>query len=263
MLVQKVLSPEEEQQALKVKEAYDLLNSYDQRISSGQEVDASALKALTDDIINTKAPLAEQLGMYAEQKEMLDSSVRLSYPEDYAMLKKLLIDSEAMCEIVFKTFSLPIKAMLDDMGIEYEFKYRMKSVYSIWRKMRIDHKQFDDVYDLFATRIVYKVPEKALPLDTNMAPPEGYIDTEDNIDVEKLYCWRIYNVISMLYRIHPDRIKDWVTHPKPSGYRAVQLTVMGPDCNWIEIQIRSEQMDYDAEEGAAAHWKYKAETKAM
>lgn len=263
MFVKTNFTPEEEQQAQQVNDALDHLRSYDQSISSGQSIDTDELRSFTDDIINTVAPIAEQLGMHAQQKELLDSAVRLGYPDDYAMLKQLLIDSEAMCEIVFKTFALPIKAMLDDMGIEYDFQYRMKSIYSIWRKMRIDHKQFDDVYDLFATRIVYKVPEKALPLDTNMAPPEGFMDPEEDFDVEKLYCWRIYNVISMLYRIHPDRIRDWVTHPKPSGYRAVQLTVMGPDCNWIEIQIRSEQMDYDAEQGTAAHWKYKAETKAM
>ena len=81
-----------------------------------------------------------------------------------------------------------------------------------------------------------------------------------DIDLEKFYCWRIYNVISMLFRIHPDRIKNWITYPKPSGYQALQLTVMGPDCNWIEIQIRSERMNYEAEYGIAAHWKYKAET---
>ena len=184
--------------------------------------------------------------MNSHQKEMQDTCVRIGYPEDYKKLKQLLADSEAMCEVVFKTFALPIKAMLDDAGVVYDFQYRMKSVYSIWRKMRIDHKEFDDVYDLFATRIVYKVPEN--------------IVLAENVDVEKLYCFRIYNIIAMLYRIHPDRIKDWVTHPKPSGYQALQMTVMGPDCNWIEIQIRSERMDYEAEHGCAAHWLYKEET---
>ena len=81
------------------------------------------------------------------------------------------------------------------------------------------------------------------------------------MDLEKLYCWRIYCVISSLYRIHPDRIRDWITHPKPSGYQALQFTVMGPDCNWIEIQIRSERMDYEAEYGSASHFLYKQEKK--
>ena len=86
---------------------------------------------------------------------------------------------------------------------------------------------------------------------------------EPFMDPEILTCWRIYNIILSLYRIHPDRIKDWVTHPKPSGYQALQLTVMGPDCNWIEMQIRSERMNYEAEYGVAAHWKYKAETNNL
>ena len=199
---------------------------------------------------------------------MLNLAVKLAYPEDYKNLKQLLMDSEAMCETVFKTFALPIRAMLDAAGIEYEFQYRMKSVYSIWRKMRIDHKHFDDVYDLFATRIVYKVPEHLEP----MAAPNNLTEMDDvqqdmqhlqaTMNLEIVTCWRIYNILSMLYRIHPDRIKNWVTNPKPSGYQALQMTVMGPDCNWIEIQIRSERMNYEAEYGAAAHWRYKAETAA-
>jgi GTP pyrophosphokinase len=141
-----------------------------------------------------------------------------------------------------------IDKIMKEHGLDVRTEIRYRKPYSIWRKMRIDHKEFDDVYDLFATRIVYKVPEN--------------IVLAENVDVEKLYCFRIYNIIAMLYRIHPDRIKDWVTHPKPSGYQALQMTVMGPDCNWIEIQIRSERMDYEAEYGSAAHWLYKEETAA-
>lgn len=222
-------------------------------------------------IIKTVAPAAEELGMEHEQHEMQDLAVKIGFPEDYKKLKKLLLDSEMTCEMVFKTFSLPIRAMLDDMGIEYEFKCRMKSVYSIWRKMRNDNKQFDDVYDLFATRIIYK-PKEIIDSLPQTGPNTVDQLTEvastsqwqlSNMDAEKFYCWRIYTVISMLYRIHPDRIKDWITHPKKSGYQALQLTVMGPDCNWIEIQIRSERMHYEAEYGSAAHWKYKQESNAM
>lgn len=221
------------------------------------------------DIQRRIAPMAEQLGMSKEQHELERLSVKLGHPEDYKRLKKLLMESEATCEMVFRTFALPIRAMLDDLGIEYEFKYRMKSVYSIWRKMNIDNKVFDDVYDLFATRIVYKPKETIDPLpfmDANQVDKApGVSAVKDwqltQMDAEKFYCWRIYTVISMLYRIHPERIKDWITHPKESGYQALQLTVMGPDCNWIEIQIRSERMDYEAEKGFAAHWKYKQETQ--
>lgn len=224
--------------------------------------------AYIKDIQCRVAPLAEELGLSGPQHELEELSVKLGYPEDYKRLKRLLLESEMTCEMVFRTFALPIRAMLDDMGIDYDFKYRMKSVYSIWRKMTIDSKEFDDVYDLFATRIVYRPKATIDPLPF---APDNVVDSVplaaatkqwqlENMDVEKFYCWRIYTVISMLYRIHPDRIRDWITHPKPSGYQALQLTVMGPDCNWIEIQVRSERMDYEAEQGVAAHWKYKRET---
>lgn len=224
--------------------------------------------AYVTDVLQVWAPLAEELGLSPEQHELEELSVRVGYPEDYHQLKMMLQEAEASCEMVFKTFALPIRAMLDDLGIEYTFKYRMKSVYSIWRKMRIDHKEFDDVYDLFATRIVYK-PKSLEELhmegnDVERLPEVSAIlgHTLTDMDAERFTCWRIYGVISMLYRIHPDRIRNWISNPKPSGYQALQMTVMGPDCNWIEIQVRSERMNYEAEEGIAAHWKYKRETAA-
>ncbi|MGN1263935.1 MAG: hypothetical protein ACI4TW_07840 [Prevotella sp.] len=230
-------------------------------------VDAEKAMSACDAAMEKWGPLAEQLGMSHEQYEMLDLAVELAYPDDYKELKRLRMESEAMCENVFNTFALPIHSLLQGLGIEYSFKYRMKSIYSIWRKMRIDHKEFDDVYDLFATRIVYKTKEDIAPIavpnaiDAVPGVAEVKAQVLKEMDIEKLYCWRIYTVISSLYRIHPDRIRDWITHPKPSGYQALQLTVMGPDCNWIEIQIRSERMDYEAEYGSASHFLYKQETK--
>lgn len=216
-------------------------------------------------ILDHWAPMAERLGMHAEQTELQNLAVKLGYPDDYCRLKRLLLDSEMSCEQVFRTFALPIRTMLDDLGIEYEFKYRMKSVYSVWRKMRTEHKNFDDLYDLFATRIVYKPqpatafgPEYAIDLDPEVAVVKNI--TLGNIDPERYTCWRIYTVISLLYRIQHDRIKNWIRHPKPSGYQALQLTVMGPEGNWVEIQIRSERMDFEAEHGKAAHWRYKQES---
>ena len=218
-------------------------------------------------VLDEVAPCAEELGMSREQYELQELAVKLGHPDDYRRLKRLLRDSEMTCQAVFKTFALPIRAMLDDMGIEYDFKYRMKSVYSIWRKMKNDHKEFDDVYDLFAARIIYRPqPPQPLPrtqptaVDTLPEAVPVIRQTVSEMDAERLTCWRIYSVISMLYRIHPDRIRNWISLPKPSGYQALQMTVMGPDCNWVEIQIRSERMDYDAELGMAAHWKYKRET---
>lgn len=222
-------------------------------------------------ILNDVAPTAETLGLDHEQYELQELAVKLGFPEDYRRLKKLLLDSEMSCDMVFRTFALPIRAMLDDMGIEYDFKYRMKSVYSIWRKLRNDNLEFDDVYDLFATRIVYKPKDSITPMpqtkpnQVDALPEVSAVKAWqlNDMEAEKFYCWRIYTVISMLYRIHPDRIRNWITQPKPSGYQALHLTVMGPDCNWVEIQIRSERMDYEAEHGKAAHWLYKKESRAM
>jgi len=221
-----------------------------------------------DEILEIWAPLAERRGMHSEQTELQELAVKLGYPEDYDMLKKMLANAEMSCEIMFRSFVQPIKAMLDDMGIEYTIKYRMKSIYSCWLKMRVDNKCFDDLYDLFAARIVYKPLQPSPLLDAE--PNEFEDDPEvaeikervlNDINAERFTCWRIYTVISLLYRIHPDRIKNWIGNPKPSGYEALHLTVMGPDRNWFEIQIRSERMDYDAEHGVAAHWKYKSETR--
>lgn len=232
---------------------------------------AEDTEAYVSHIITEVVPLAEELGLNREQHELQELAVKMGYPEDYKYLKRLLQESEASCEMVFRTFALPIRAMLDEMGLDYDFKYRMKSVYSIWRKMRNNNKEFDDVYDLFATRIIYRPKDHIEPLPL---APENEVDSNAEVipvkqwqlsqmDVEKFWCWRIYTIISMLYRIHPDRIRNWITHPKKSGYQALQMTVMGPDCNWIEIQIRSERMNYEAEQGVAAHWKYKQESKAM
>ena len=212
---------------------------------------------LSRDTLENVAPLAEELGMEREQRELEELGVRYGYPEDYAEIKHLMQENEVMCESTFRAFTLPIRSMLDSIGLEYELLFRMKSIYSIWRQIHVKQVPFDEVYDLFATRIVYK------PMTVAQLQTVRPVAVEDGaLDVEKLTLWRIYNIITSLWRIHPDRIKDWVNHPKPSGYQALQLTVMGPDCNWFEIQIRSERMDYEAEHGVAAHWKYKRESKA-
>lgn len=224
------------------------------------------IHSFVQDVLDRWAPLAEELEMTAEQAELENLSVKLGYPEDYDKLEKLLTESRKKCEKLFSTFAEPIKAMLDDIGIEHTFRFRMKSIYSTWRKMRVDNKRFDDVYDLFAARIVYKPQPPHLlngvavkSLDGGDAAP-AVQNTVDDVDAERLTCWRIYAVISMLYEIHPDRIKNWITTPRPSGYQALHLTVKGPGGHWMEVQIRSERMNYEAEHGKAAHWKYKRET---
>jgi len=182
------------------------------------------------------APLAYRLGLFNIKQELEDLSLRYEHPDEYADLKRKLQESEESRQRIFTTFSAPIVSMLDDLGLKYSFKYRMKSVYSIWRKMKTKQIAFEEVYDLFAARIVFQ--------------PE-------NEKTEKTDCWRIYTAITSIYKLHPDRIRDWISRPKSNGYEALHVTVMGPDGNWIEIQIRSERMNEIAEKGLAAHWKYK------
>ncbi|MBQ0057694.1 MAG: RelA/SpoT family protein [Bacteroidales bacterium] len=182
------------------------------------------------------APLAYRLGLFGIKSELEDLSLKYDYPEEYLDLKQKLKESEESRDRLFKTFSAPIIGMLDGLGLKYTFKARMKSIYSIWNKMRTKHVPFEEVYDLFAARIVFQ--------------PQ----TEES---EKTDCWRIYTAITSVYKLHPDRIRDWISHPKSNGYEALHMTVMGPDGNWIEIQIRSERMDEVAEKGLAVHWKYK------
>jgi len=218
--------------------------------TSPQQLKEAALEA-----ISLYAPAAERLGLMAEKSRLEHYGMVYGHPDEYRELKQLLTEAEASCEQVFRTFKAPICSLLDSIGMDYTFEYRMKSVYSIWHKMQTKGVEFDDVYDLFATRVVFKPEAEA----TLLQPDERALDPRF-LNPETLGCWRIYTVITCLYRAHPDRIRDWVTHPRPSGYEALQVTVMGPDCNWIELQIRSERMNEIAEHGAAAHWIYKGST---
>lgn len=182
------------------------------------------------------APLAYRLGLYNIKTELEDLSLRYEQPEAYRELKQKLQESEEGRQRIFTTFSAPIISLLDELGLKYTFSCRIKSLYSIWRKMQTKQIPFEEVYDLFAARIVFQPESK---------------------ETEKTDCWRIYTAITSVYKLHPDRIRDWISRPKSNGYEALHLTVMGPDGNWIEIQIRSERMNVIAEKGLAAHWKYK------
>lgn len=215
-------------------------------------------KALADEALHVYAPLADRLGMEDAKDHIQDTGFRYSEPEKYAELKRLLAESEAMCEMTFNTFILPIRSLLDATGIPYELLYRMKSPYSIYRKMRNKSCEFDDVYDLFACRVIYDVTEGELENLRIAGEHVGRQLDDSFLDREKLDCWRIYTVFTSLYRLLPDRTRDYITHPRPNGYQALQFTLMGPDCTWIEVQVRSRRMHEDAENGGSAHWKYKA-----
>ena len=183
------------------------------------------------------APLAHRLGLFTIKTELEDLSFKYEHPEEFKEITEKLEASASNRRLVYEHFAAPLKEKLDSMNIKYDIKERVKSTYSIWNKIRIKKVEFEGIYDLFAVRIVFD-------------------SEEEGID-EKKRCWDIYSVITDFYTLKPDRIRDWVSRPKANGYQALHLTVMGPDGQWVEVQIRSSRMDEIAEKGFAAHWKYK------
>ena len=182
------------------------------------------------------APMAHRLGLFAIKTELEDLSFKYEDPDTYGDIVQRIERSRKLRDALYEHFSEPILPRIDNLGISYEMKARVKSPYSIWNKMQTKHIPFEEVFDLFAVRIIFDTPEGG---------------------DEKSICWDIYSRITDVYLIRPDRIRDWVSRPKPQGYQALHLTVMGPDGQWIEVQIRSRRMDDIAERGFAAHWKYK------
>ncbi len=191
---------------------------------------------ITGETLYIYAPLAHRLGLFAIKTELEELCFQYEHPEVYADLIAKIAESAPERDKIYEHFSVPVIPALDRMGIQYEMRARVKSVYSIWNKMQSKGIGFNEVYDLFAVRIIFEV--------------------HPGMD-EKKQCWDIYSAITDIYKLRPDRIRDWVSHPKANGYQALHLTVMGPDGKWIEIQIRSRRMDDIAEKGFAAHWKYK------
>ena len=182
------------------------------------------------------APLAHRLGLFAIKTELEDLSFKYEHPQAWQDITDKIKESESRRQAVYTDFSTPLRQKFDELGLKYEAKARIKSCYSIWKKMETKHIPFEEVYDLYAVRIVFDCDDPAR---------------------EKQLCWSIYAAITDLYRLHPERTRDWISTPKANGYQALHLTVMGPDGNWIEVQIRSRRMDEIAEKGFAAHWKYK------
>lgn len=191
---------------------------------------------ITGETLYIYAPLAHRLGLFAIKTELEELCFKYEHPEIYVDLTKKIEKTAPERNKVYENFAVPVVNALDKIDIEYEMRARVKSVYSIWNKMQTKGIEFSEVYDLFAVRIIFEV--------------------HPGID-EKKQCWDIYSAITDIYKLRPDRIRDWVSHPKANGYQALHLTVMGPDGKWIEIQIRSRRMDDIAEKGFAAHWKYK------
>lgn len=182
------------------------------------------------------APLADRLGLNKIKTELENLSFKYEHPEKYRDIEEKLVETASERDKVFKEFTAPIRDALDKMGLKYRILARVKSVYSVWNKMQSKHVPFEEVYDILAVRIVFEPKSK---------------------DEELNNCFDIYVSISKIYKPHPDRIRDWVSHPKANGYQALHVTLMGNNGQWIEVQIRSERMDDIAEQGFAAHWKYK------
>ena len=185
------------------------------------------------------APLANRLGLNTIKTELEDLSFKYEHPEEYEAIEKNLAHTKEKREELFDNFTLPIRESLDKMGIQYTIKARIKSPYSIWNKMQKKHVSFDEIYDILAVRIIFT--------------PRNDTDEENE-------CFNIYVALCKLYKSHPDRLRDWLSHPKANGYKALHVTLMSNQGRWIEVQIRSRKMDEIAEQGFAAHWKYKSDS---
>jgi len=182
------------------------------------------------------APLAHRLGLHRVKSELEDLSLKYRYPEVYNEISEKIKFTEERRLHLINHFSLPIIDSLDNNGFNFNISGRPKSIYSSWQKMHQKNVSFEEIYDLFAIRIVFE-PKTDVP--------------------EKTQCWNVYSIITDIYAPKPERIRDWVSTPKANGYEALHTTVMGPNGKWMEIQIRSRRMDEIAERGFAAHWKYK------
>jgi guanosine-3',5'-bis(diphosphate) 3'-pyrophosphohydrolase len=181
------------------------------------------------------APLAHRLGLYNIKTELESLGLKYTEPEVYNDILDKITDSKEDQENYIETFTEVIKDTLNKEGFQYSIKGRSKSIFSIRRKMRAQLVTYDEIYDKFAIRIIYKSTE----------------------DQEKFDAWKIYSIVTDHFQPNPTRLRDWITQPKSTGYESLHITVMGPKARWVEVQIRSERMDEIAEKGYAAHYKYK------
>ena len=191
---------------------------------------------IAGETLSIYAPLAYRLGLNKIKEELEDLSFSYEHPEECELIKQRLAEMHVGLQNVYTEFINPVREILDKHGIKYNIKARIKRPYSIWNKMQSKHVSFEDVYDILAVRIIFE------PKD---------IEDENN------ECWQIFGYLSDLYTRHPARTRDWLKEPKSNGYKAVHGTFMSKDGRWIEVQIRSQRMDEVAEQGFAAHWKYK------
>lgn len=186
-------------------------------------------------------PIAHRLGLYNIKSEMEEDLMRYEYPDIYQAISDKIQATKSKREVYIEEFIKPIEHELLAAGFDFEVKWRTKSVPSIWAKMKRQNVDFEQVYDLFAVRIII-----------NSRSPKR----------EKEDCWRVYSIVTNIYQPNPKRLRDWVTTPKASGYESLHTTVMGQNNRWVEVQIRTTRMDEVAEKGQAAHWQYKGLMKS-
>lgn len=187
------------------------------------------------------APLAHRLGLYLVKSEMEDISLKFTDRKKYSMIAQKLDETMRARKVFIDRFIEPIQKELEKQGFDFEIKGRPKSIHSIWNKMRKKQVGFEDIYDLFAIRIILRT----------------------DIATEKADCWQVYSAVTDLYQPNPLRLRDWISVPKTNGYESLHTTVVGVDGKWVEVQIRTERMNEIAEKGVAAHWKYKGGTSAQ
>ena len=187
------------------------------------------------------APFAHRLGLYKVKSELEDLALKFTQPEVYNDILRKIENSRKDREAFIQEFIYPIKRSLNEMGIHYRIEARLKSISSIWEKMRTKKISFEEVFDLFAVRIIIDVPKEQ----------------------EKIDCWKVYSVVTKHYIPRHDRLRDWISTPKANGYESLHTTVMSGKGRWVEVQIRTERMNEIAERGYAAHWKYKEGTNGQ
>ena len=192
---------------------------------------------IASETIYIYAPLAHRLGLYAMKSELEDLYLKYTEPAAYREIARKLRETKTARDRFISRFTEPIERDLQEAGFRYIIKGRPKAIYSIWNKMRAQNKPFEEIYDLFAIRII--------------------LDAPTEFEKEKAYCWQAYSIVTDHYKPNPDRLKDWVSTPRANGYQSLHSTVMSKTGQWVEVQIRTTRMDEIAEKGYAAHWKYK------
>ena len=192
---------------------------------------------VSNEAIYLYAPLAHKLGLYKLKSELEDLSLKYTQHDVYYFIKNKLNETKASRDRYIAAFIEPIKQRVKETGLKFDIKGRTKSIHSIWNKMQKQKTAFENIYDLFAIRII--------------------VDSDDDPAKEKRDCWQVYSIVTDMYPPNPKRLRDWLSIPKSNGYESLHITVMGPEGRWVEVQIRTRRMDEIAERGVAAHWRYK------